>query len=376
MKTGGIIAEYNPFHNGHLYQINKLKDVCDAVVIAMSGSFVQRGDVAVTDKFTRAKAAVDFGADLVVEIPVAYALSSAKQFAYGGVAILQKLGIDTLCFGAENEDISDLLTAAEILENETIEQAEEIKSMLQSGYSYPAAVTKVFTNIKNELLTKPNNILAVEYIRACRSLKFNPDFLPIKRFMTEHDSDTTSGIFASASHIRKCIVNNKAYSDYIPDYKITDIRSITELQNAIIADIRIKKYDFFAPNADIPESIKNKIIKSAIVCSSFSELVDLSKTKSVTAARIRRSILNAYLGIYADICKSPVSYIRVLAMNKTGAKILKNTKNIDIITKAADYKTENKSFSADISSTDIASLCGKRKKGATDYTVSPYFKNI
>ena len=374
MNIGGIIAEYNPFHNGHLYQINKLKENCDAVVIAMSGSFVQRGDVAVTDKFTRAKAAVDFGADLVVEIPVAYTLSSAKQFAYGGVSLLQNIGADMLCFGVENDDISDLLKAAEILENETREQSEKIKSLMQTGYNYPAAVTEVFSDINNDFLTKPNNILAIEYIRACKDLKFKPDFLPVKRFITEHDSDTSSDTIASASYIRKCICNNEDYFSYIPDYKICDVRLISAIENAIIADIRMKKSDFFTDNSDIPEGIKNKIIKSALLSQSFSELTEMSKTKSVTAARIRRAILNAYLGINPEICKSPISYIRVLAMNSTGAKILKNIKNTDIIIKTADYKQDNCSFSADILSTDIASLCGNDKKGGTDYTVSPYFK--
>ena len=373
MYIGGIIAEYNPFHNGHLYQINKLHEKCNTVVIVMSGSFVQRGDVAITDKFTRAKAAVLNGADLVVELPAAYSLSSAKQFAYGGVSILKALGVDMLCFGSESGDISSMLKAADILENETEEQSLKIKELMKSGINYPAAVTNVFSEIDSNILSKPNNILGLEYIRACRAIGYSPEYFPIKRFMTDHDSNTPKENIASASYIRSLIYKNKDYFSYVPKYDINDIRSRATLDTAVISAIRIKKSGFFAPNTDIPESVKNKIVKGAFECNEISELTAYAKSKSVTAARINRAVLASFLGINGSLSKTEPSYIRVLAMNKKGAAVLKNTENIDIITKTADYKKDNEMFEKDILASDISALCGKRKKGNTDYTISPFF---
>jgi len=187
MVVGGIIAEYNPFHNGHKYQIEKLKQKCDAIVIVMSGSFVQRGDVAITDKFTRAAAAVSNGADLVIELPTVYSLSSAQQFAFGGVNLLKMCGTDLICFGTE-DDAKLLFDAVKILEHE--DRSEKIKEYHSMGNSYPKALSLAYPEI-SDIISKPNNTLGIEYLRQMRNIGCEFKLYAIKRTGTDHDSRRT-----------------------------------------------------------------------------------------------------------------------------------------------------------------------------------------
>ena len=168
MNITGIITEYNIFHNGHKYQIDEIKKHSDAVIVVMSGSFVQRGDVAITDKWSRAKTALLGGVDLVIELPVCYALNAAPNFATGGINILNALGVvNNICFGSESGSIDELMSAAELLENENSEISEKIKKYVMGGMSYPNALTKAYSAlIPSDILSEPNNILATEYIRA------------------------------------------------------------------------------------------------------------------------------------------------------------------------------------------------------------------
>lgn len=374
MRIGGIIAEYNPFHNGHAYQINKLKQHCDAVVIIMSGSFVQRGDAAITDKFTRALAAVKNGANLVAELPTAYVLSSAHQFAYGGVSLLKSLGSDVLCFGTETDDTSMLIYTANKIDNETQEQSALMKKYLSAGYSYPHAFSKVFSISDSTLLSMPNNILAIEYIRALSALCGNMEILPIKRTGVMHDSNAVSGNIASASYIRKLILSNKDISKYVPEnYTISDIRRLDKLDNAIISAIRINGRDMFESIGDVSEGIENKIVYEAFRCCSINDLANAVKSKRYTRARINRILLNAFLRADKSLSHTAPDYIRVLAADKMGCSILKSiSSDIDIITKTADYKGGSRLFSLDITAGDVASLCGNKTNGRTDYTISPF----
>ena len=164
MNITGIITEYNIFHNGHKYQIDEIKKHSDAVIAVMSGSFVQRGDVAITDKWSRAKTALLGGVDLVIELPVCYALNAAPNFATGGINILNALGVvNNICFGSESGSIDELMSAAELLENENSEISEKIKKYVMGGMSYPTALTKAYSAlIPSDILSEPNNILATE----------------------------------------------------------------------------------------------------------------------------------------------------------------------------------------------------------------------
>ena len=210
MKVSGIICEYNPFHNGHLYHIRETrKNGATHIVAVMSGSFVQRGDTAIMDKLERARLAVRSGADLVIELPVQYCLSSAENFASGAVYLLNALGaVDELSFGSECGDAQRLREAMETVGVTAAAHAEEIKSIMEKGYTYPRALTSVMNGIDPEaasIIAEPNNLLAIEYLRALK--KFGSDIQPftVKRVNADHDSSKTENGYASASCIREMI---------------------------------------------------------------------------------------------------------------------------------------------------------------------------
>ncbi len=220
MKTNAIICEYNPFHNGHRYQIAKIKEKSGSPVTAiMSGNFTQRGDIAIYDKFTRAESAVKNGADIVIELPTVYACSSAKNFADAGVEIAEALGCtESLCFSVEEDNPDLLIKAAELFNREEFNTA--VKSGMDSGMYYPKAVENAFTILApniSEIVSKPNNILALEYLKALKGTNINP-FI-IKRVGAAHDSEEVSENLASAGNIRKMILNGENINRYVPDRK-------------------------------------------------------------------------------------------------------------------------------------------------------------
>lgn len=383
MRVTGIIAEYNPFHNGHKYQLNEVKKSCDAIVVIMSGSFVQRGDAAVFDKWTRAEAALENGADLVIELPVCYALNTAERFAYGSVATLDALGVvDTLCFGSEYGSIDELVKSAVLLETEPPEVSGKIRSLMNSGLSYPSAREKAFDGyIRSDILSKPNNILAVEYIRILKRLKSNITPMTIKRHMTDHNSDITADNFASATKVRDMIRSGEDYSKYVPAKYGSNIYDISKLDSAVTAMLRTVSADYLKSINDVSEGLENRIISSAREHTTIKEIAESVKTKRYTQTRINRILLSALLGITGDLSKLAPEYIRVLGMNRTGMKILSEAKkksSLPIITKASKFSVESKLFEKDILSTDIFALCASdsdERKSGHDFVKSPIILN-
>jgi len=374
VKITGIIAEYNPFHNGHKYQIQEAKKFSDSVVVIMSGSFVQRGSIAITDKWTRAKIAAENGADLVLELPVIYSLNTAQRFAKGAVDILDKTNlINYLCFGSESGNVEELTTAAELLINEPAYVSEKIKKFIAEGISYPSARQKAFEGlIDEEILSSPNNILALEYIKALIEIGSSIEPVTVKRYGTDyHDAFSKNGI-ASASAIRNMIKNQENINDLTPDDSF-EIYDENKLNTALIAHLRMmSEYELSCIN-DVNEGLENRIKKALTQSLTIDELCENIKTKRYPMSRIRRIAFSSLLGITKEIAESNVNYIRVLAMNSTGAGILKEIKNkstLDIITKTADYQKNDIAFQKDILATDIFALCCNKKIGI-DYIKSP-----
>jgi len=374
VKITGIIAEYNPFHNGHKYQIQEAKKFSDSVVVIMSGSFVQRGSIAITDKWTRAKIAAENGADLVLELPVIYSLNTAQRFAKGAVDILDKTNlINYLCFGSESGNVEELTTAAELLINEPAYVSEKIKKFIAEGISYPSARQKAFEGlIDEEILSSPNNILALEYIKALIEIGSSIEPVTVKRYGTDyHDAFSKNGI-ASASAIRNMIQNQENINDLTPDDSF-EIYDENKLNTALIAHLRMmSEYELSCIN-DVNEGLENRIKKALTQSLTIDELCENIKTKRYPMSRIRRIAFSSLLGITKEIAESNVNYIRVLAMNSTGAGILKEIKNkstLDIITKTADYQKNDIAFQKDILATDIFALCCNKKIGI-DYIKSP-----
>lgn len=385
MKVCAIICEYNPFHNGHKYQIDEIKKNYDAVICIMSGAFVQRGDAAIFDKWTRAECALLNGADLVIELPVCFSVNTAQRFSFGAVSILDKLGVvNSLCFGSECGDIDMLIKAADILSNEPPELSDQIKMLLDDGMSYPKARSIAFSSLIDEdILTEPNNILALEYIQALKLLNSKIIPITIKRKDAGHHDKALSKNIASASAIRSLITANKDYSAYVPDntyefYKSASVADISLLDTVLIYLLRTTSPEVLKQINDVTEGIENRLISSAYECRGFYELCDNIKTKRYTHTKISRILVSTLLNHTKELSKVPPDYVRVLGMNKIGMELLSKIKKVSplqLITKTSDFKSFNPSFELDIKSGDIYSLCIKNnKKNVRDYYNSPIIK--
>lgn len=346
MKITAVICEYNPFHKGHEYHIQKIKEAYphNLVVAIMSGNFVQRGDVAVFDKHTRANAAISCGADLVLELPTPYSLSSAEFFALGGIRILNALGLPyTLSFGAETPDKDMLLTVARLLADEPGEFKEALQAELAKGKSYPRARADAAKTIlggeATEILESPNNILGVEYIKAMLKTNSNADFLPIGRRGADHDGETVNRGFASASLIRSRIAEGQDYSELCPTdavelFKDAHLHSIKALDNPILGHIIKMTPEELREVPDVAEGLENRILAAAMEAQSVDELIEKIKTKRYTHSRIRRILLCAYLGITKENRADSPLYISILAHNENGQKVIaaaKKTASVPLV---------------------------------------------
>ncbi len=372
MKITGIVAEYNPFHTGHAYQLSKIN--ADAVIAVMSGSFVQRGDVAVADKWTRAALAVKSGVDLVIELPAVFALATAQKFALGAVSLLNDMGVDELCFGSECGDIDTLRKAAELLENEPSGISEKLRSFISGGMTYAAARERAYDGkIAKGVLSSPNNILAVEYMRALIRLNSKITPFTVTRAGAGYNELSPRGEFASAAAIREIIKNGGSAAEFTEFSG--EINDLSRLDAAVTAKLRMMTGGELQKIADVSEGLENRILRAAKECATINEIAEKIKTKRYTMSRIKRALICSLLGITSDMASHMPDYIRVLAMNKKGQAALREIKKraaLPIITKAADYKGNSPLFAVDVRATDIAALCEPlNRQGGRDFTTSP-----
>lgn len=367
MKTNAVICEYNPFHNGHKYQIEKIKEHSKNPVTAiMSGNFTQRGDIAVFDKFKRAKTAVENGIDLVIELPTVYACSSAGSFARAGVQIADSLGCtDELCFSVEEDDRELLIEVSKKLDEKDFNN--EVRLFMQNGGYYPQVVEKALEKLYSKnlanVVTKPNNILAIEYIRALKDTNIKPYI--IKRTGSEHDSNDCKQNIACAGYIRKLILSGENAERFIPKQNsFCTPADINKLEKIIIYKLRTMTAEDFSNLSDVSEGLENRIFNSVREFNSLEEIISSIKTKRYTRARIRRILINALLNIKSEMSKQSVPYLRVLAFNENGEKLLgeiKKSGKLPLITNVANgYKNlsgnAKKIFDTDLLASDIYSL--------------------
>lgn len=366
MLTAGIIAEYNPFHNGHKYQIEKTREVTNAegIIVAMSGNFVQRGDIAICDKWTRAKMALLNGADLVVELPCVYACQTAEYFAKGAVSILEQLKCDFLSFGTECDDIEDILKVAEFMKNPDGNFRKTLDENLKKGLSYPKALADA---LDDQIINTPNNVLAIEYIKHIKNMKA----VAIKRKGSLH------GGVGSASDIRNKISNDENITELMPESAreiientVTANRDIYE--NLLLYKLRTTTADELKNTPYVNEGLENRILQEVHKYTNIEDICASIKTKRYTMARIRRIMTNSLLGIANNHITTEPEYIRVLGMNKKGMKILSNLRDktdIPIITKVADAP-KSKMLEIDINATNIYSIL-TGSPSMLDLTTSP-----
>lgn len=374
----GIVAEFNPFHNGHKYLVETAKTLTnDSVVAVMSGAFVQRGGIAITDKLKRAEMALKNGVDLVIELPVTFSHNTAQKFALGAIATLNATGvIDTLAFGSECGDKDNLMNLAKAIANEPTEVSAKIKDLLSQGMSYPTARAMAYEGIYDITpLNTPNDILGIEYIRACFDLGISPEILPISRIGTKHDSNVVTGNIASASEIRRRRLSGDSVASFMPDCDFT-LYDPKLLDLVVISKLRLATPDEISNINDMAEGLENKIIAEAKNANSVDELAMAVKSKRYTLSRIRRILYSTLLGLTKDLCALPPSYIRVLGMNDRGRDLLrkmKETATLPVIIKPADYHGDPV-FNANSKAEDIFALCStdpQKRTGAQDLKMTP-----
>ena len=337
LKVAGVVAEYNPFHNGHAYHLQKTREAgATHIVAAMSGGFVQRGDIAVLSKFARARAAILGGADLVVEIPPPFALSSAATFARAGVWLLHCFGVQMLSFGSECGSVEILENMA--LQASAAESSAEMTGFLKEGMSYPraraAAVSCLFGEKAAGRFSFPNDMLALEYLKSAGEISPGIELLALCRIETPHDSPKASGGYASASFLRKMLWEKDMDSiqDYVPSKAMKIYQKEKEkhrapifsepIERLLLYHLRSLTAEGFSLLPDVSEGLENRLYRAAQEAESISGFCSAVKTKRYTLARIRRIVYCAALGITRQAQEGFPDYIRVLAFNQRGREIL------------------------------------------------------
>lgn len=352
MKICGIIAEYNPFHNGHLYQIEESRKLgATHIAVAMSGNFVQRGEPAMFSKWARAEACLKNGVDLVIEIPSPFALSPARDFAAAGIYLLGQLGVSMLSFGSESGDIEKLNILADFCQK--AETSNKMKELIEKGVSHPKArewaVEALFGSEWASQLKTPNNLLGLEYLRAIKQFGFPIEPVSVLRKGDVHDGNSPAGKMASASWIRNQILQYglKSAASFIPENTVEIYQKeldhyqapciLSRLELPLLYSLRKMSAAEIGKIADVEQGMENRIIRGAGNSYKIEELIEFLKNRRYTRARVRRVLLDCLLRIEKNEYRLP-EYIRVLGMNQKGAEILKyaqQTSKIPISSKFA-----------------------------------------
>lgn len=323
MKTVGIICEYNPFHNGHKKQL----DAIDGVkVCLMSGNYVQRGEPALLDKDTRARAAVVCGADLVLELPLTYAIASAEQFARGGVEVLTRLGcVDGLCFGSESGALDNIMSTARLLLSEPFRAA--LRSELASGVSFPRARQNAVETLggSGSVLENPNDILAVEYCKALLTLQSPIKPMTVRRDGSYHDDLQAENPSASVLRTKtdwRGFVPEKALElfDAAPRY------TVQAGERAWLARLRAMSESEFEALPYGSEGLWRKVLHACRTEATLEDIIEAAKSKRYTRTRLKRLLLCAFLGISGEMLKRSAPYVRVLALNANGAAVVREAR--------------------------------------------------
>lgn len=414
MSVLGLIAEYNPFNNGHLYHFNTSMDITQAEysVCVMSGNFVQRGEPAIVDKWARTRMALNAGIDLVIELPVFYCCSSAEIFAYGAVNILNSLGIvDSICFGSEIGSIGLIEKIGDILSSEPLEFKRYLKEYLSEGKSYPLSRAKSLIRYMNQnchigidnksierMLLSPNNILGIEYVKWLKRLNSKIKPITIKRIASEYNDTSLDTQMPSASGIRMHIKDYglNSLDKFMPEFSMKILEDefrnergpvfFDNFTGAILCMLRNSSVQSISSLMDVNEGLEYRI-KKASSCGSIDDIIDGIKCKRYTATRIKRILIHTLLGIQKnDLVQFKSNggpqYIRVLGFSKKGEKMLsaiKKTCTLPVITNTARYRKYDNNqlkrmMELDITSTDIyctAFRDSKLRAGGMDFYKKP-----
>ena len=384
MSVIGLVCEFNPFHNGHKYLIDSIKGKNDIVIAVMSGNFVQRGEPAVFPKEIRTMAALLSGVDIVLELPFVYATASAEFFAFNAVKILSDFGCDKIAFGTENADVSSLVKAAEIITKDDFDK--EVQEFYASGISFPAARQMALDeyNIRCDIST-PNNILAIEYIKAIKKLDSKLEILTVNRKGAGYNDNFSIGEFASATYIRDLIRKKESFKSFVPENlfslysdAIENGKFLSEykFELSALGVLRSKLSDDFSAIANISEGLDNRIKTAINNHNSLEELYDEIKTKRYTYTRVKRAVLSVILDVKSVDLQILPPYCRVLGFNTKISGVMgdlaKNSKIPFVASYSDIVKLQNpeadRVFELENKSTDIYNLilnssgiCSKEK---------------
>lgn len=396
MNITGIIAEYNPLHNGHIYHLLETKKICnsDATVCVMSGNFVQRGEPALIDKWSRAKSAVLSGIDLVLELPCIYSLSSAEFFAFGAVSLLNSLGvINSLCFGSESGNVENIEYIASLLNHEPEEYKSYLKYNLDEGLSFPKArmeAVKKFMSKNSQLLLSEdemkasNNVLGIEYCKSLKKLNSSIKPYTVKRKGSLY-ADTKLSDYPSATSIRNSLKefkNADLLKNSIPEvsFKIisNNINNIT-FKDSMFNFLKYKAYtnkNSLKNLPDISEGLENKVYEALTKYNNIDDALTFIKSKRYTYTRLSRILTQYYIGFDCYntdyLRKLPCPYARILGFNEKGKEILrlmKSKSKIPLISKV--NKLNNETLTLDIQATKAYSLINASVNHLDDYLKKP-----
>lgn len=388
MRIVGIIAEYNPFHNGHQYHIEKSLELtgADAAVVVMSGNFIQRGAPAIMPKHSRAKMALKNGASLVIELPVPYATGSAEYFAYGAVSLLDDLGcVDALCFGSECGNLNLLKTLAKILVKEPAEYKELLSCYLKQGNSFPLARQYAMRDYLhsdqvNDILAEPNNILGIEYLKALYRLNSTIEPYTIQRVSSHYHDQELQESYSSASAIRNVIksedfdslklqLSEESFEFLKENYQVRYPIYANDFSLLLKYRLLHETKETLTQYADVSEELANRIINRRNDFKTFEQFCELLKTKELTYARISRALIHILLNI-KDIHYIPIEYARILGFRKCDSEIFshisKMTK-IPLVTKLSAY-SEFDILQLDIQAADLYESAVTDKFGTSFYS--------
>ncbi len=399
----GIIAEYNPFHNGHMYHLEKAKEQSGAQysICVMSGNFVQRGNTSILNKWKKAEMALKNGIDLVIELPTIYSVASAESFSLGAIKLLDSLKIvDAISFGAETDDFAALNNISNIAFEEPKKYKDLLNKELKKGISFPQARENALMLYLDDnkryanILNSPNNILAIEYLKSLKKIKSTIQPIPIKREKVYYNENTIVDEFASATAIRN-LLKNKQFSEIrkvVPKDTYEILSKESELENIvldlsayekqIIYNLRKMSVEEIAQLPDVNEGLEHSIKNAASFSNNIKDFINIVKTKRYTQTRIQRILICALLGITKrDVImgKRAIPYIRVLGFNEKGkeliSRISKANPKAQVITSVKKFEKQNNNktykrlLDIDIFSTNIYTMACKNDSIANlDYT--------
>ncbi|MBE6158131.1 MAG: nucleotidyltransferase [Firmicutes bacterium] len=376
MASVGIIAEYNPFHNGHMYHINKIKELYkdDTIILILGGNFTERGDVSIIDKWKKTDIALKAGVDLVIELPYSFSTQSADYFSYGAVTLLENLKVEKLIFGSESNNIEDLkLIAKEQIENEEFDRLVKIYSKL--GKNYPTALSLALYDLTGKEIKEPNDLLGISYIKTILKNNYKIEPISIKRTNNYHNEDLEEKI-SSATSIRKALLENIDVSNQVPDFVLPYLNNLHNIEDYFpLLKYKIITEKDLSIYHTVDEGIDKLLKKEILNANSYEELISKIKTKRYTYNKIKRTLLHILCNFTKEEANKykDVEYIRILGFNDKGRTYLNKIKKettLPIISKIIREKPDMLEF--EMNTTKIYSL----PKNEQDLIKKEYKNNL